>query len=423
MVFVLSMDGTPLMPCENVIARLLLKQGKAQVRRRQPFVIKLLEPSTSYTQECTLGIDTGSSVIGSAVVANGKAVYLSEVTVRNDIKDKMDTRRTYRRNRRYRKTRYRKPRFLNRGSSTRKERFSPTMVSKLHSHEKEIAFVKSILPITQLVLETGTFDMHLMKNPALANPSYRVWGYQKGENYGYTNAQAKTFTRDKYTCQHCKTKKKGVKLEAHHIVYRRNGGSDCADNLTTLCHNCHSGLHKGMWKLNFKGERKGNLSHATQMNCIRIQLLKNHPEAIETFGYITKHNRQLLGLEKTHCSDAAVIAVGGNSVFFSTNVVLVKRCVSDGDFQKTKGVRSEQRIETNKICGFRKYDKVRYFGEEYFVKGRMSTGYAILMDIGGTKVDFTHMPRGFKTPKLALCKRIGARKSWIMTEIATRSIA
>ncbi len=42
MVYVISQNGKPLMPCENVIARLLLKQGKAKVKRRIPFTIKLL---------------------------------------------------------------------------------------------------------------------------------------------------------------------------------------------------------------------------------------------------------------------------------------------------------------------------------------------------------------------------------------------
>ena len=36
------------------------------------------------------------------------------------------------------------------------------------------------------------------------------------------------------------------------------------------------------------------------MNVIRSQLLKAHPEAIETFGYVTKENRMALGLEKSH---------------------------------------------------------------------------------------------------------------------------
>ena len=55
------------------------------------------------------------------------------------------------------------------------------MVSKLHSHIKEIEYIKSILPITTLVLETAQFDTHLMKNPNLSNPKVKHWGYQKGD--------------------------------------------------------------------------------------------------------------------------------------------------------------------------------------------------------------------------------------------------
>ena len=40
MVYVISQDGKPLMPCSNAIARLLLKQGKAKVKNREPFTIK-----------------------------------------------------------------------------------------------------------------------------------------------------------------------------------------------------------------------------------------------------------------------------------------------------------------------------------------------------------------------------------------------
>ena len=60
--------------------------------------------TTSYTQPLTLGIDTGSSKIGSAVVNDkNEVVYLSQVEVRNDIADKMKQRAKYRRNRRYEK--------------------------------------------------------------------------------------------------------------------------------------------------------------------------------------------------------------------------------------------------------------------------------------------------------------------------------
>ena len=91
--------------------------------------------------------------------------------------------------------------------------------------------------------------------------------------------------------------------------------------------------------------------------------------------------------------------------------------MSDGDFQKTKGVRSEQHITTEKIYGFRKFDKVKYFGKEYFIKGRMSTGYVFLMDIDGNKIDFSDKPRGYKTPKLVNCKRLEARSTWMNISI------
>lgn len=411
MVYVISKENKPLMPCSNVIARLLLKQGKAKVKSKQPFTIKLLYETTNYAQNLTLGVDTGSGTIGAAVATNnGKIVYVSEVVVRNDITDKMTQRAKYRRDRRNRKTRYRKVRFLNHKNSIRSDRFSPTMVSKLHSHVKEIEYIKSILPIKTLVLETGQFDPHLMKNPEL---KYKPWGYQKGKNYGFANTKEMVLNRDNYTCQYCKGKRKDSKLEVHHIIYRSNHGSDDEINLITLCQTCHKLLHNGEIKLNLKGKSKGTLKYATQMNSIRKQLLRIYPEAIETFGFVTKENRLSIDVDKHHYLDACVIATGGKEFKICSNIYK-KRCISKGDFQQTKGIHSEQRLNTEKICGFRKFDKVKYFGKEYFIKGRMSTGYAILMGIDGNKIDFSDMPKGFKTVKLKNCRRISARGSQLI---------
>lgn len=409
MVYVINYDGQPLMPCSQVIARLLLKQGKAKCIKRTPFTIKLLYQTTNYTQDITLGVDTGSGKIGSSAVAeNGNVLYLSEVEIRNDISDKMTQRSKYRRNRRNRKTRYRKARWLNRKNSIKNDRFSPTMISKINSHLKEIKFVQSILPITKLILETATFDPHALKNPKVLS---NKWLYQKGINYGFANTKAFVLNRDSYTCQYCKGKTKDSKLEVHHIVFRRNGGSDEAENLITLCKTCHDKLHDGNIILK-GGKVKGQLKHATQMNSIRQQLLKI-VDCKETFGFITKEHRQILNLPKEHYMDAVAIASQGSNVKFKTNQVLFKKCVSDGDYQQTKGVMSEQKIPTNKIMGFRKFDKVKYLGQEYFIKGRMSSGFAILMDINGKKIDFSDAPKGMKTPKLNNMKRIGSRKTWI----------
>ncbi len=73
------------------------------------------------------------------------------------------------------------------------------------------------------------------------------------------------------------------------------------------------------------------------------------------------------------------------------------------------------KIPTGKIQVFRKFDKVRYNGLIYFIKGRMSSGYAILMDIKGTKQDLKPIP------KFSKMIRIGARKSWIIIEVRRNS--
>ena len=408
MVYVRNMDGKPLMPCSPAIARLLLKQGKAKVKRRVPFTIQLLyKTDTEHTQSVTLGVDTGSLKVGSAAVDHkGNVIYLSQIEIRNDISEKMKQRAKYRRNRRNRKTRYREKRFNNRRNSIKTNRFSPTMQSKIHSHLKEIQFVQSLLPITKIILETATFDPHALKNPEVLK-NKRL--YQRGINYGYANTKAYVLTRDRYTCQHCKGKSKDKRLEVHHIVFRSQNGSDEESNLIILCKTCHDSLHTGKIKLKAIGKKKGQFCHATQMNSIRTQLLKR-VEAEETFGFVTKEHRQMMGLPKDHYFDAVAIASKGTVPTFKTNQVLFKTCVSDGDYQQTKGIRSEQRLTTCKIKGFRKFDKVLYLGQDYFVKGRMSTGYAILMDIHGTKIDIKPIP------KFEKMKRESARKSWIMTQ-------
>ena len=151
----------------------------------------------------------------------------------------MKARAALRRLRRQRKTRYRPARWLNRKNSIKTGRFSPTMRSKIEAHLREIRFVQRLLPITSIVLETGTFDPHALKNPAVLQ---HKWLYQRGINYGYANTKAYVLARDSYICQSCKGKSKDSKLEVHHIVFRSEQGSDEESNLITLCKTCHDGL-------------------------------------------------------------------------------------------------------------------------------------------------------------------------------------
>ena len=256
-------------------------------------------------------------------------------------------------------------------------------------------------------METASFDVTALDNPeVLVNKIL----YQRGINFEYANTKAFVLARDNYTCQNCKGKSKDKRKHVHHIIFRENLGSDKHENLLTLCKTCHDLVHDGKLIIKKQGKAKGQLKHATQMNSIRIQLLKLFPEAEETFGFITKEYRQLLGLAKEHYMDAVAIVSRGIPVNFKTNTVLYKKCVSDGDYQRTKGIRSEKTIPVGKVQGFRKFDKVKYLGKEYFIKGRMKSGYAKLMNVFGSEIKLSPMAKFNKM------ERISARKSWIMKE-------
>ena len=409
LVYVLKQNGQPFMPTERFgKVRRLLKEGKAKVVRREPFNIKLLyEPETDVVQECYCGVDTGSKHIGVAVVSDDKVLYQSQTELRDDIKQKMDNRRMYRHNRRSRKTRYRKQRFLNRRNSIREDRLPPSVRHKVQAHIDEIEFCKKIPPVSDLILEVSQFDTALMKNPSLMNEKIRHWGYQQGFNYGYSSRREAVLHRDNYTCQCCG--KKNCRLEVHHIKFKSNGGTDDEENLITLCKECHDRVHAGTVVLD-KKPKKMRLKHATHMSIIRSWLLKIYPDAIETFGFVTSENRNHLNLSKDHYIDACVIASGGLE-FKPLDVVFYKRRMSKGNYRLTRKSFGKEIICKGKILGFKSFDKVEYFGVECFIGSRRNSGIATLVDIFRNTLDFSHLQKGFKLPKMRLLKRISSRKT------------
>lgn len=410
-VYVLDINGQPLMPTSRFgKVRRLLNSKQAKVVRRCPFTIKLLyEPKSLVVQEVVLGQDTGSKYVGTACVANNEVLYQSHIELRIDIKSKMDSRRQARRNRRRRKTRYRKVRFRNRANSTRKNRLPPSVKHKIQAHIDEIEFCKKLLPISKIILEVSQFDTHLMKNPNLMFENIKHWGYQKGFNYEFSSRREAILHRDNYTCQVCG--KKHTRLEVHHIIPRSQGGTDNENNLITLCEDCHEAVHNGKIVLT-KQPKNLNLKYATHMSIIRSQLLKVYPEAIETFGFVTKENRNHLDLPKDHFIDACVIASGGNEFKLNSEIFYKKR-VAKQNRQMCKGIRGEKKIPLGKVFGFRKFDKVIYLGKEYFIKARRSTGNFVLMDIFGNNLDFRSIG-GKQNPSYKTLKRLNARKNTLI---------
>ncbi len=194
MVYVLNIDGQPLMPTDrHGKVRHLLKDGRAEVVKCCPFTIRLLYDSTHYTQDIVLGVDAGSKHIGLSGTTETKELYASDVELRNDIVDLISTRRQNRRFRRNRKTRYRKARFLNR-LSDKKDWLAPSIRQKVDTHMTVVSRVCKILPVTKIIVETASFDIQKIKDPDISGT-----GYQHGEQLDFWNVREYVLFRDGHT--------------------------------------------------------------------------------------------------------------------------------------------------------------------------------------------------------------------------------
>ena len=386
------------MPCRPAKARKLLRDNKAKVVRRTPFTIKLRWDCEENVQEVVAGMDTGSKIIGCAASANGQILYQSEIQLRWDVSKKMQRRKMYRRTRRARKTRYRKARWQNRASMRRKGRLAPSIKSKVDSHLREKKFVETILPISEWRVETASFDIH-----KISNPNVKCYDYQKGNQKDFYNVKAYILYRDRYQCQKCKIKK--GKLYVHHIIFRSQGGTNTQENLITLCGLCHDGLHRGEFKI--KG-RHSKTKHATEIGIVKSQLQKQFGEFTETFGYETKWKReQILKLPKSHYYDAVAICCKEEVSVVLSDVIYFKQHVSRGDYRQTNGKRSEKKIPTGKLFGFRKFDLIQTSKGIGFVKGKRSIGFFAISGIDGNTIAHSV---GVKKG----CRRISARTTTLI---------
>lgn len=387
MVYVLDMNGQPLMPTERYgYVRRMLKSGKAVVKRRCPFTIQLTYESTTYTQPITLGVDAGSKHIGLSATTEDKVLFESDVELRNDIVDLLSTRRQSRRTRRNRKTRYRKSRFDNR---RRKDKWlAPSVQNKVDTHLTVIRKVHEILPITKIIVEVASFDIQKIKNPTINGTDY-----QQGEQLSFWNVREYVFFRDGHTCQCCKGKSKDKILNVHHIESRKTGG-DAPNNLITLCETCHKGYHKGTVKMPKTIKRGMSFKDATFMGIMRWafynKLKEEYPNVRLTYGYITKNTRIRYNLPKEHYIDARCIsgnplAVSNGTVFYQRKVRCHNRQIHKMSIGKN-GYRKRNQAPYE-VKGFRLYDKVKYQNKEYTIFGRRTTGFFDIRTQDGTKVN------------------------------------
>ena len=378
--FVLNRHGSPLMPCHPAKARTLLKQGKAEVVSRTPFTVRLLHGSSGYRQPVTLGVDAGYSSVGLSAVTQDREVYAAEVGLRTDIVKLNSERRQYRRARRHRRTWYRQPRFDNRRKA--EGWLAPSIRNKLDTHVRAVERVCRLLPVTDIVVEVAAFDIQRIKDPSISGTAY-----QEGEQYGFANVRQYVLHRDSHACRHCKGKSKDKRLVIHHLASRQTGG-DRPANLITLCVTCHDRHHRG--EIALKAGRSGNGFRAeTFMTTVRWMLMDRLKQigfrVSATYGYITKLNREALGLPKSHVNDAFVIAGGSGQARLRQQFLVrqVRKC----NRKLRKGDRSHiPNTAPRSVHGFQRYDKVRFKGRECFVFGRRASGHFDLRALDGTRL-------------------------------------
>lgn len=365
--------------------RRMLKNSLAHVVRRIPFTIQLDYETTDFTQPVTLGIDAGSKHIGVSATTKEKELYAADVELRNDIVEKLSTRREQRRTRRNR-LRYRKPRFDNRVSSKNKGWLAPSVENKIHTHMSVVKNVYKILPVSNIVVETASFDMQKIKHPDIQGEEY-----QQGGQLGFWNVREYVLWRDGHECQYCHGKSKDPVLNVHHLESRKTGG-DTPSNLITLCETCHKAYHRGEFELKIK--RGKPLRDAAFMGIMRWsfykRLKKEYPNVSMTFGYITKNTRITNNLPKEHYVDARCISGHPQAkpmgyYFYQKKVRCQNRQIHKANF--LKGGRKKLNQAPFLVRGFRLFDLVSYEGISYYVFGRRVSGYFDIRKLDGTKAN------------------------------------
>ena len=337
-VFVLDTNKQPLSPCTPGMARSLLKAGKAAVLRKYPFTIILKKIiQTKEIKPCQLKLDPGSVTTGIAIVQSNKLIWSAELTHRGQqIKDDLESRRSLRRGRRGRKTRYRKPRFLNR--TREKGWLAPSLEHRVLTTMTWVKRLIKLCPINSLATELVRFDTQKLDNPEISGAEY-----QQGTLYQY---EVREYLLEKFnrTCAYCGVKDRP--LEVEHIKPKSKSGSNRVSNLTIACVPCNQAksnlditeflADKPSILKRVLAQAKAPLKDAAAVNSTRWKLfnaLKDTGLPVTTgTGGKTKFNRREQGLEKRHYLDAACVG-DTPKLEILTNQPLLIKCAGHGNRQ------------------------------------------------------------------------------------------
>ena len=363
--FVLDDKGNKLSPCKVNKAWYLIRKGKAIQVNKYPMVIQLkreIKPNADKDEsDFVCGIDDGSFHTGIAIVqkckTKNKVIFKGNIEQRQDVKSLMDTRRGYRRYKRYHK-RYRKPRFDNRSSSKRIGRIASSILQKKQAILRVINRLNKYINILEYHLEDVAIDIRALTE---GHKLYK-WQYQKSNRLD-ENIRKAVILRDNCKCQECG--KSNCVLEVHHIVPKRLKGQNNLGNLITLCSDCHQKtegkeelfINHYQSMINGKNIRFDYVQHVMQGKMYLRNALSNLGKLILTTGGDTANKRTDWDIEKTHSNDAIVI----------TDLEVNQEQCNIKDWI-IKPMRKQSKANIEEINGFKHRDLIKYTkrnGENY----------------------------------------------------------
>ena len=343
MVLVVDKHKKPCNTISNAYARRLLFKKQAVIHKRFPFTIRLKnDNAVSKDRAYTVKIDPGSRHTGVAIADDkNSVVMLAEIEHRGHlIKKDLDNRRMVRQKRRNRKTRYRPVRFLNR---TRPEGWlAPSVKSRADNVINFVKKYKKLLNITKVMFENVSFDTAQMSS----DNNLIGTVYQQGPLYN-TNLREFIFSKTKGRCSYCGAKA----TEIDHIIPRANGGTDSTYNLTPACKACNE-KKSNLTLKEFGKLMNKDYSHLKPKKLPKdasiVQLARNYmvkeitklvSDTTTHDAWLTKYNRDSLGLPKEHYYDALSVGeIPNNFNFFTDKVLLIS----------AKGRGSRQMCKVNK---------------------------------------------------------------------------
>ena len=203
---------------------------------------------------------------------------------------------------------------------------APSVKSRADNVINFVKKYKKLMNINKIMIENVSFDVAQMSS----DDSLIGIDYQQGPLYD-TNLRDFIFSKTKGRCSYCGAKAE----EIDHIVSRAKGGSNSTFNLTPACRSCNEKksnlslkefgklMNKDFSNLEPKKLPKNAAIVQSARNYMVKEIAKLVPDTTTYEAWLTKYNRDQLGLPKQHYYDALSVGNIANYKFLTDKILQI----------------------------------------------------------------------------------------------------